>query len=174
MNISSSLHERNPAMCCHAEFPRWKTLYNLTMGCACLATGGLLTASMGSWWLAAYLDVLFLGLILTVTTVCNRCGYYGRRCGLGIGKVVPLVRRQGRPEAFCRTKAQWLAIALLAAVPVLALVGASRLLWSGHWLLPTSFVVVSLAFLLPHPRWMCGYCAQSRLCPVGKRLVSQP
>jgi len=160
-------------MCCHENFPPWKTAYNLLAGTAFMGTGALVTLSLGLGWLDAYLGALLVGLVLTVTTICNRCNYFGRWCAIGIGKLVPLVRKRGRPEEFCRTWPQLLAIVFLIAAPAMALVGAVRLLLAGEWLIPAAYVTAMLAFVLPHPRWMCRYCLQREQgpCRVGQCLV---
>jgi hypothetical protein len=160
-------------MCCHHDFPLRKTAYNLLSGSAFLVTGGLVTLSVGVGWLDAYLAALLAGLILTVATVCNRCAYFGHRCALGIGRLVPLVRSRGQIEEFCKTWPQILAVGFLIMAPVIAGVCAVRLLMVGQGLLPSAFLAAMLAFVLPHPRWMCRYCAQREQgpCPVGRGLV---
>lgn len=160
-------------MCCYRDFPLHKTVYNLLAASAFLVTGALTTLAVGFWWLDAYLAAALAGLVLTATTICSRCSYFGHRCALGFGSVVPLVRSRGRSEEFCKTWPQILAIVLLIIAPALALTCAVRLLLAGQWFLPTAFVVAMLAFAVPHPRWMCSHCAQREQgpCPIGRRLV---
>ncbi|MFC1641983.1 hypothetical protein ACFL5O_04740 [Myxococcota bacterium] len=149
-----------------------KTVYNLAAAAAFLTSGAVVSASMGSWALGGYLMALFSGAMLALVTVCHRCSYYGHRCALGAGKLVPLVRGRGRSDEFGQTRTQFLVVVLLAAVPAVALVGAGHLLLAGEWLRPSLFLVSALALFWPHPRWMCRYCVQrERGCPVGSLLV---
>ncbi len=90
-----------------------------------------------------------------------------------MGKVAPLLHRRADPGEFCRTKSQVLAIALCGAAPAAGLLGAVLMLRGGEWLWPSWFLASALAFVLPHPSWVCRYCAQRERgpCPVGQALV---
>lgn len=160
-------------MCSHDDFPRWKTAYNVLVGSAFLGTGALVTLAVGLGWLDFFLGALLVGLVLTVATACPRCAYFGRRCALGIGKLVPVLRGRGRREEFCRTWPQLMAIVCLMVATTVALACAIRLCLAGAWSIPAVHVAAMLAFVLPHPRWMCGRCLQREqgLCPIGSRLA---
>ncbi|MBI5548361.1 MAG: hypothetical protein HY901_31145 [Deltaproteobacteria bacterium] len=157
-------------MCCHERFPLWKVLYNLTTFTGFVIAGSVTSASMGPWGLGAFLGALVGGLTLALATMCSRCGYYGRRCGLGLGKLVPLVRRRKDPSEFAKTGVQKLSVLLFAATALVGLYGAGRMLLAARWAWPGLLAVSGLALALPHPWWMCRYCAQRErgLCPMSR------
>jgi hypothetical protein len=161
------------AVCCNDEFPSRKTLYNLFAAIPLLIASAVSVTSLGRWGLWVFLGTLLVGLDLCVATICNRCSYYGRRCGIGLGRLAPLLRRRGDPAVFCKTAPQIASIVLLAATMLLATGGAIRLAVSGKWTWPALLLLSALALLLPHPRWMCRYCAQRERgpCPIGRALV---
>jgi hypothetical protein len=158
---------------CHGEFPRWKTGYNLVMFAGVVLAGARTAASLGSWVLLGFLGSLAAGLGLALGSVCHRCAYHGRRCGFGLGKLVPWLRRRGDPAGFCKTWPQLLSVAFFGAMIVLGLVGAGRMLYWNQWPWPTGLLLSMLGLILPHPRWMCGYCAQRGRCPLG-RAIARP
>lgn len=160
-------------MGCHEEFPATKITYTLTTGTAFVLIAARMSSALGPWGLGGFLVALLFGLCMTLGTVCTRCGYYGRRCATGLGRIVPLVFPRGRTDGFCQTGAQRLSLACLAAAPLLAVAGAGRLLLMGHWGWPLLLASSALAILLPHPWWICRFCVQQEHghCPVGRVLV---
>ncbi len=163
-------------MHCRQDYPLWKTVYNLVMLDGFLASGSIASASLGAWGLGGFLGATSLGFVVAVSTTCSHCSYYGRACGLGLGKLVPLLRRPSDPSLFARTPWQYWAVALLGTAPVLGSAGALRMLTDGMWLWPALYMASLLALLLPHPTLICRHCRQRErgLCPIGRTLVRAP
>ena len=127
--------------------------------------------------LTGYVLLLMVALAGILVTVCARCGsYYGHRCGLGLGKVVPLLLKQKRTDLYLRTPMQFAYVILFLMAMVWPAVGGVVLLVQGFsaWRLMQliAAVILLLAFAVPHPRLVCSHCRQgeSGACPVGRGL----
>jgi len=164
-------------MNCYADFPISTVIYNLTALGALMALGVVAALHFGPGVLVAYVLLLAVALAGTLATVCSRCaGYYGRRCGLGLGKVVALLFPQRPANEYLRTPAQFVIIVLLVAALAWPIVGNALLLARGFGLAPLAqllaALVLLLAFIVPHPRLDCRHCRQggSGACPIGRRV----
>jgi len=160
----------------YTEFPLPTIIYNLiTLGGA-LVAGGVIATQFGPWATAGYLMLLVLTGVGLLTLVCARCGYYGHRCPLGLGKVAALAFKKRQEEEFFRTGAQRVVLLLLVLVFLLPIAGGIALLIEGFstwWLaLLAAQVGLLLAGLAPHPRLVCRHCRQGErgACPVGRRV----
>ena len=163
-------------MKCYQEFPLSTVIYNtVTLGGA-LVVGVIIVAQFGLWATAGYLLLLALTGVGLLATVCARCGYYGRLCALGLGKVVALAFKKSREDKFFRTGPQFVVLLLLALLLLLPITGGAALLVgtysTGRLALLVALVGLLLAGLAPHPRLVCGHCCQGErgVCPVGRQL----
>ena len=163
-------------MRCYSEFPLSTVIYNLlTLGGA-LVLGVVVVAQFGLWVTAGYLLLLALTGVGMLGTVCARCGYYGRRCALSLGKAVTLAFKKGQEDEFFRTTPQFVVLLLLVFLLLLP-TGAGIVLLIrdfSAWrlaLLATQ-VGLLLAGLIPHPRLVCDHCCQGErgVCPVGRQV----
>ncbi|MBN1815677.1 MAG: hypothetical protein JXA14_27835 [Anaerolineae bacterium] len=157
------------------KFPLSTVVYNaVTLGGA-LIVGASIVAQFGSGWLTGYLLLLLFTMGGVLASVCARCGYYGRRCGLGLGKVATLVAKKGQEDEYLRTPFQLLVALLLVLLMVLPVAGGVILLVNGssawRWIQLATVVGLLLAGIVPHPQLVCGHCRQGECgaCPVGKR-----
>ena len=111
-----------------------------------------------------------------LTLVCARCGYYGHRCPLGLGKVAALAFKKRQEEEFFRTGPQFVVLLLLVLAFLLPIAGGIVLLIEDFstWRLAllAAQVGLLLAGLAPHPRLVCSHCRQGErgACPVGRRV----
>jgi hypothetical protein len=151
-------------------------VYNaVTLGGA-LVAGVVIVAQLGLWATVGYLMLLALSGVGVLALVCARCGYYGRRCALGLGKVVALAFKKGEEHEFFRTALQFavlLLLVLLLLLPIGLGVGLLVRDFSAWRLLSLGAMVgLLLAGLVPHPRLVCRHCCQGERgsCPVGRRL----
>jgi hypothetical protein len=123
-----------------------------------------------------YLLLLALTVGDLLTLVCARCGYYGHRCALGLGKVAGLVFRKRDEEEFFGTWPQFVVLLLLVLALLLPIAGGIVLLVqdfsAGRLVLLAAQVGLLLAGLIPHPRLVCSHCRQGECgaCPIGRRL----
>jgi hypothetical protein len=125
----------------------------------------------------AYALLLVIALVGILATVCARCeGYYGHRCGLGLGKVVPLLFRQGQTDLYLHTPMQFVFVILFLLGMAWPIVEGIVLLREGlgMWRLVqlVAAVALLLAFAVPHPRLVCSHCRQGECgaCPIGKKM----
>lgn len=158
----------------YKEFPLSTVLYNgVTIGGA-MVIGVAIVAQFGLGVVAGYLALLALAMVGVLATACTRCGYYGHRCALGVGKLVPLLFKEGQADEFARTMPQLLSTGLLLVLLlVLPVAGGVTLLVRQFtpWRLVQLVALVGLllAGLAPHPRLVCRHCHQreSGACPIG-------
>lgn len=161
---------------CYSEFPLSTVIYNLVTLGGALAIGVVVVAQFGLWATAGYLLLLALTGVGLLATVCARCGYYGRRCALGLGKVVALAFKKGREDEFFRTRPQFAVLLVLVLLLILPVGAGIALLIRDFstWRMVLLVVQVGLmlAGLIPHPKLVCGHCCQGErgVCPVGRQL----
>jgi hypothetical protein len=163
-------------MKCYSEFPLSTVVYNLVTLGGALLVSVVTVAQSGPWATAVHLLLLALTMVGVLATVCTRCGYYGRRCALGLGKVVVLAFKKGQEDRFFRTTPQFVVLSLLALLLLLP-IGAGIVLligdFSAWWMtLLAAQVGLLLAGLIPHARLVCGHCCQGECgaCPIGRRV----
>lgn len=163
-------------MDCYNEFPLSTVIYNaITLGGA-VVVGVIVAAQFGLWATLGYLLLLALAGLGVLATVCARCGYYGQRCALGLGKVVAPIFKKGCEEEFFRTAPQFLVTVLLVLALILPIIGGMALLTrhfsTGRLVQLMALVGLLLAGLIPHPRLVCSHCCQGErgLCPIGRAL----
>lgn len=163
-------------MKCYREFPLSTVIYNaVTLGGAAVA-GVVIVTQFGLGAAIGYAALLALAGAGVLATVCARCGYYGRRCALGLGQIVPPIFKKGSEEEFFRTASQFVALGALVILLLLPIAGGVALLARGFsaWRLALLAVQVGLllAGLAPHPKLVCDHCCQgeSGNCPVGRQV----
>ena len=164
-------------MTCYDEFPVSTVVYNWVVAGGVMALGAAVAAQFGVGVLAGYALLLVVALVGTMATLCARCaGYYGHRCGLGLGKVVPLLFEQGQTDLYLRTPMQFVYLVLFLMGMAWPIVGGVVLLVDGFsvWRLVqlVAAVALLLAFAVPHPRLVCSHCHQGACgaCPVGRKV----
>ena len=162
-------------MASYREFPLSTVIYNTATLGGAMVVGAIILAQLGAWALAGYLLLVLLAVGGTMGSVCARCGYYGHRCALGLGKPVALLFRKGREDRFLHTAPQFIAVLLVMLALILPIAGWVVLLNRGvsAWRLVqlVGMVGLLLAGLIPHPWLVCSHCRQGEcgLCPVGRQ-----
>jgi hypothetical protein len=161
-------------MICYDDYPFRIVLLNLVELLAALALGLALVAQLGWWTVLAFAVVGCLGLILSLAYGCTRCHYYGRICGLGLGKIASLVFLQRDQSDFGKALSQtvaWALVGLTLALPLAAGL-VSFTAGSGPFGLAQLGVFLALVSLiaLTHLRLVCGHCRQARdsVCTLGR------
>jgi hypothetical protein len=162
---------------CYDEFPLSTVTYNWATLGGLIALGVVIAVQLATWVVVGYLLLLVVALVGTLATICARCGgYYGHRCGLGLGKVVPLLFKQGPVDRYLRTPMQLVYAILLLAGMVWPIVGSAIRLARGPSTWPLAHLVAAvallLAFAVPHPRLVCSHCRQGACgaCPLGQKI----
>lgn len=161
-------------MTCHDDYPIHIVIFNLVVLLLALVVGVLLVAQLGWWAILFYAVVGSLGLILSLAYGCSRCSYYGHLCGLGLGKIAPLVFRQRDPDEFGRALSQtvaWTLVGLVLALPVAAgLVALARGFSMSGLAMLVVFLILIVIIVVTHSRYVCGHCRQARdnRCTLGR------
>jgi len=161
-------------MTCYDDYPVRIVLLNMLGLLAAVALGLALVAQLGWWAVLTFAVVGCLGLILSLAYGCTRCHYYGRVCGLGLGKMAYLVFRQRDQSEFGKALSQtvaWTLVGLTLALPLAAgLVSINA--GSGLFALAPLGAFLALVFViaLTHSRYVCGHCQQARdrVCTLGR------
>jgi hypothetical protein len=161
-------------MICYDEYPVRLVVLTLVELLAAVALGLALVAQLG-WWAALIFVVLgCLGLMLTLAYGCTRCQYYGRLCGLGLGKIASLVFRQREQRDFGRALSQTVAWTLVGLTLALPLAAGLVSLTTGSGLtglaLLGAFLALVFVVSLTHSRHICSHCQQARdgVCTLGR------
>ncbi len=164
-------------MACHDEFPVSTVVYNWVTAGGVMTLGAAVAVQFGVGVLVGYALLLVVALVGVMATVCARCeSYYGCRCGLGLGRVVPLLFEQGQTDLYLRTPMQFVFVILFLLGMAWPIVGGVVLLREGFgvWRLVqlVAAVALLLAFAVPHPRLVCSHCRQGECgaCPMGKKM----
>jgi hypothetical protein len=92
-------------MICYDDYPIRIVILNLIELLLALVVGVLLVAQHGWWAVLSYAAVGCLGLVLSLAYGCTRCSYYGRVCGLGLGKIAPALPPARRRRVWAVTLA---------------------------------------------------------------------
>jgi hypothetical protein len=151
---------------CYDDYPLHIVALNLVEVLAAALVGVVLMAQLGWWAVLLYALVGVLGVLLSLAFGCTRCFYYGRLCGLGLGKLSALAFLQRDESEFGRAGSQtvaWTLVGLALALPIAA--GLFSLA-TGDLVpaLPALVVFLALlvAIIITHRRMVCGHCRQAR------------
>lgn len=161
-------------MTCYDDYPVRIVLLNLVELLAALSLALVLVAQLGWWAVLAFAVVGCLGLMLSLAYGCTRCRYYGRVCGLGLGKIASLVFRQRDQSDFGKALSQTVAWTLVGLTLALPLAAGLVSLTAGSGLLGLAPLGVFLALVfviaVTHSRFVCGHCRQARdrICTLGR------
>lgn len=159
---------------CYDDYPLRVVALNLVEVLAAALVGAVLLAQLGWWAVLLYALVGISGVILSLTFGCTRCHYYGRVCGLALGRIAALCFPRRDEEEFGRSAAQtvaWTLVGLVLALPVaagLVSLPAGRLM---PGLAPLVFFLgIVVAIVVTHRRVVCGHCRQARdrRCTLGQ------
>jgi hypothetical protein len=159
---------------CYDDYPLRIVALNLLEISAAALVGVVLIAQLGWWAVLLYVLLGVLGVILSLAFGCTRCFYYGRVCGLGLGRIAALCFSKREEEQFGRSAALTLAWTLIGLVLVLPLVAGLLSLSAGRLMpgLPTLivFLAIVVVIVLTHSRVLCGHCRQARdqRCTLGR------
>ena len=125
----------------------------------------------GSAWVAYIWVVWILSnyLFMIRYTLCRHCCYYGRKCPLGWGILLPLFFPKGDVGKFSKQKWPVLYLISYAMIPPLLMIGALLLHWNGALfiLLILYIFLGSLLFILARFR-CCDHCIMRTDCLLSR------
>jgi ABC-type branched-subunit amino acid transport system permease subunit len=156
------------------NYPIRIVILNLVELFAALSVGLLLTAQVGWGVVLLYALLGCLGVVLSLAYGCTRCCYYGRACGMGLGKIAALIFSQRDEKEFGHVLSQtlaWSLLGLMLALPLAAgLVSLTRGLDLPVLVALAIYLGLVVVIVLTHSRLMCGHCQQARdkRCSLGQ------
>ena len=161
-------------MTCRENYPAHLVVLNLVALAASAVVGIMLTARLGWWALAGYALLGALGVLLSLAWACTRCHYYGKICGLALGKLAALglPKRDEREfgQGWSQTLA-WSLVGLALALPLVAGIVSLSASWTLSAVAPTLvYLVLVVLIALTHSSLICGRCcmAQQGRCRLGR------
>jgi hypothetical protein len=159
---------------CYDDYPLRIVALTLVEVLAAALVGLILVAQLGPWAILLYALVGVLGVILSLAFGCTRCFYYGRVCGLGLGRIAAICLSKRDEEEFGRSAAQTLAWTLVGLALALPIVAGLFSLSAGRLMPGLPALVCYLAILVvvvvTHSSAVCGHCrqARNRRCSLGR------
>ncbi len=158
----------------YEKFPVKIVLLSNLLSVSIYAIGVYLMAGLGLWSLAAYIVYCVWMEIRLLRHSCVNCGYYGKTCAFGKGRLCALLFRQGDPAKFAEWQISWsdlipdFAVSLLpAAAAVIQLVTGFR--WVTLVLLVVLLVLTFWGNAVVRGSFACPHCRQRQLgCPAER------
>lgn len=155
----------------YENFPLSMVLFAILVNVSIYALGAVILTGFGSIMVALYLFYC-LGVEAHIMKMsCADCYYYGRRCALGRGKIVPFLFKQGDPKRFTSKCISWKELLPDMTVVLLPLVAGIVLLIKNFSLSTAAMLAALLALsfggnYVVRSRIACKYCRQRELgCP---------
>ena len=155
----------------YENFPVWIPLLSCVLSVAIYTLGAFIF-----YQLTFLLTVFYLLFCLWIEfrilqKSCTNCYYYGKICGLGRGKISPLLFKKGNPERFTETEISWKDLIPDFLVMIFPLVGGIiALIRDFRWLILVLMIILALLCLCGNAiirgSLACKYCKQKELgCP---------
>ena len=159
----------------YENFPAWIPAVCTLLTMSIYAIGAIILGRFGILWAGLYLAYCLWIEFRVLKESCVDCTYYGKRCGLGRGRLCALLFREGDPSRFAEKNATWAAMVPDFLVPLIPLVGGVILLltrgfsWSLVILLVLLVVLYFGGNAVARGALACRYCRQRELgCPAEK------
>jgi hypothetical protein len=169
-----------PASQTYERFPLGIVLLSNALSMSIYAVGIYVFATPGIWWVLLYVLYCLWMESRLLTKGCVDCYYYGKRCGLGRGRVCSLLFKQGVPGEFAKRELSWWDVAPDFMVSLLPLVaGIIQLVRGWSWLLAALLVILlvlsSVGNAIVRGQFACKYCRQREMgCPAEKLFAGRP
>ena len=158
----------------YERFPLSIVLLSNALAMSIYTIGACILAGFGLWVVVLYLLYCLWVEFRILKKSCVNCYYYGKRCGLGKGRVCSLLLTQGVPSDFASKQISWWGILpdfMVSIVPLI--VGTVQLARGWSWLLiallAALLVLSSAGNAVVRGQFLCRYCRQREIgCPAEK------
>ncbi len=157
----------------YENFPLWMTLASSLL-LSIYAIGAFILAGFGISIAILYLLYCLVIEIRILKHSCVNCYYYGKICGLGRGKLGPLLFKKGDPKKFIEKKNSWFIMLPDFMVVVFPIIGGILfLIWEFSWLLVAILTGLIIIFFggnaIIRGSIACKYCKQREIgCPADE------
>ncbi len=161
-------------MNCYDSYPGHLLVVNVLQGLGALAIGVIVVAQFGLWAVLGYVLVGVLALTLALAFGCTRCHYYGRLCGMGLGKMAALVLKKRDEAQFGESlwqRMSWILVGVVLLLPIGAGLILLREAFTSYRLMSlVAFLTLLAAIVLTHSRLVCNHCweAKEGHCALGR------
>ena len=156
------------------NYPFWIPLLSVLLLLAIYIIGAYLLSGFGL--IAVLLYVLFClwSEYRVLNKSCRNCYYYGRLCGLGRAKIVPLFFKKGDPNKFTKRDITWKDLIPDFLIFFIPLLGGTIYLFIRFNFLTLALIIAIAVLAMPGTGYMrscllCPNCKQRELgCPAQK------
>jgi len=155
-------------------YPARIVLLSNALAVSIYGIGVYVLAGVGLWLVVLYVLYCLWIESRILKKSCVNCHYYGKRCGLGKGRLCSLLLDRGVPDSLATKKVSWWDILPDFMVSILPLVaGIVQLARGWSWLLIALLAVLvllsSVGNAVVRGRFLCRYCRQREIgCPAQK------
>lgn len=156
------------------NYPVWIPLLSVLLSLAIYSTGAYILSGFGPIVVLLYILFCLWVEYRVLGKSCQYCYYYGKLCGTGKGKIVPLFFKKGDPRIFPERAIGWKDLIPDFLVFLIPLLGGIIYLFIRFNLLTLALLVVIAILALPGTGFMrscllCPNCRQRELgCPAEK------
>ena len=156
------------------NYPVWIPLLAVLQSMAIYTIGAYLLSGFGLIVVLPYIIFCLWIEYRVLFMSCRYCYYYGKLCGLGKGKLVPLFFKKGNPKVFLEKKIGWRDLIPDMLVFLIPLIGGVIYLFIRFNLLNLVLIAILAILALPcsgfmHSCLLCSNCKQRELgCPAEK------
>ena len=158
----------------YENFPAPLVAVSVLVTSSIYALGAFILSGYGPVVTGAYLLYCAFFEVRVMKQSCVNCYYYGKRCGLGRGKISAYLFPQGDPRLFARMNITWTTLIPDVLIMLLPLFGGIILLVrSFSWLVALGMVLLVALSLggnaFVRGQIACKYCKQREIgCPAEK------
>lgn len=156
------------------NYPLWIPLLSALLSLAIYTIGAFILSGFGLIAVLPYILFCLWAEYRVLIKSCRYCYYYGKLCGTGKGKIVPLFFKKGDPKIFPERDIGWKDLIPDFLVFLIPLLGGIIYIFF-HFSFLTLALIAALAILaLPGTGFMrscllCPNCKQRELgCPAEK------
>jgi hypothetical protein len=157
----------------YETFPVSMAVLSALVTVSVYALGAYLMSGLSLLTMGVYIAFCAWVEVTVFRESCVNCYYYGRVCGLGRGKVAPMLFKRGDPRRFVERQVCWKDVVPDVLVALLPLAGGvfvliSEFSWSTLTAMVALLVLSMGGSALIRQAYACKYCAQKELgCPAS-------
>jgi hypothetical protein len=156
------------------DFPLWIPLFAIVISAISYGIGAVILSGFGIIFSVLYIIYCISVELMVIYRSCKNCWYYGKKCGLGKGRIAPLFFKKGDTKKFADRDISMIHMIPDFMVIIFPLVGGIILLIFEFSII-TLFLMIILAVLFfsgtafIRSTFACKYCKQKDIgCPADE------
>ena len=153
----------------YENYPFWIPLLSVLLSLAIYAIGTYILSGFGLIYIFLYLLFCVWMEYRVLSKSCQYCYYYGKLCGLGKGKLVPLFFSKGEPATFTERDIRWKDLIPDMLVFLIPVIGGIIYLFIRFNFLTLTLIIVLVILAMPCTGYMrsCLLCPNCKQCELG-------